>query len=76
LNSDKKALQDQCEKEANVAKQLLQEKHALQKAMGELLPREGILDEYRRNVRTANFCALTTGQADMVQGAKCARIGC
>ncbi|KIM70965.1 hypothetical protein PILCRDRAFT_94070, partial [Piloderma croceum F 1598] len=53
LRTDKKALQARCEKEADAAKQLLQEKHTLQKAMGELLPREDILDEYQRSVQNA-----------------------
>ncbi|KIM82603.1 hypothetical protein PILCRDRAFT_820478 [Piloderma croceum F 1598] len=53
LRTDKEALQARCEKEADAAKQLLQEKHALQKAMGELLPREDILNEYQRSVQNA-----------------------
>jgi len=51
LSADNNVLEARYNKVADDVKQLLDEKHALQAAIGELLPREDVFDEYQRNVR-------------------------
>jgi hypothetical protein len=53
--NDHKSLQGQYEKIAEDAKKLRGENVTLQATIRTLLPREGILEDYQRNVRTTSF---------------------